>query len=99
MALKPTFDNVLIRKLESESKTAGGIIIPDNAKEKPSFGIVVAVGPGKASDCGKHCETSLKVGQKVLFSKWSGNNEIKYQGENLAIMKETDIIAVVEEIN
>jgi chaperonin GroES len=96
MTLKPTFDNILVKKKEQESKTAHGIIIPDSAKEKPLFGTIVAVGSGKRTDAGDLLPMSLKVGQEVLFSKWNGNNEIKYKDETLVIMKESDIIAVVE---
>ena len=93
--LKPLHDRVLIQALEGEEKTKGGIIIPDTAKEKPMEGKVVAVGPGGRGDDGKLIKLDLKVGDTVLFGKWSGT-EVKVDGEDLLIMKESDIMGVLE---
>lgn len=93
MAIKPLHDRVLVKRLESEEKTAGGIIIPDTAKEKPTKGQVVAVGDGARSDAGNVIPLVVKVGDIVLFAKWGGQ-EVKVDGEELIIMKESDIIAV-----
>ena len=95
MNLKPLLDRVVIKRLAEENKTAGGLIIPDTAKEKPSTGVVVSVGPGGRDDDGKLVEMTLKVGDKVLFGKWSGT-EIKINGEDLVIMKETEVFGVLE---
>jgi chaperonin GroES len=95
MNLKPLLDRVVIKRLAEENKTAGGLIIPDTAKEKPSTGVVVSVGPGGRDDDGKLVEMTLKVGDKVLFGKWSGT-EIKINGEDLVIMKETEVFGILE---
>ena len=94
MSFRPLHDRVLIRRVEQEAKTAGGIIIPDTAKEKPMEGEVVAVGPGARSEDGKIHPLDVKVGDRVLFGKWSGT-EIKLDGEELIIMKESDIMGVI----
>ena len=91
---RPLQDRVLIRRIEEEEKTKGGIIIPDTAKEKPMEGEVIAAGPGTRSDDGKLHPLDVKVGDRVLFGKWSGT-EIKIDGEDLVVMKETDIMGVV----
>ena len=91
----PLHDRVLVRRIEAEEKTAGGIIIPDTAKEKPQEGEVVAVGPGARDETGKLVELSVKAGDRVLFGKWSGS-EVKIDGEELLIMKESDILGIVE---
>ncbi len=96
MKIRPLHDRVLVRRLEEMNKTKGGIIIPDNAKEKPSEGIVEAVGNGFVAEDGKIVPMSVKVGDKVLFGKWSGN-EIKVLGEDRLIIKESEILAVIEE--
>ena len=95
MHLKPLLDRVVIRRLEEENRTAGGIIIPDTAKEKPSTGVVVAVGPGGVDERGNKIAMTLKEGDKVLFGKWSGT-EVKIDGETLIIMKETEVFGVLE---
>ena len=94
MAFRPLHDRVLIRRVESEEKTAGGIIIPDTAKEKPSQGEITAVGPGGRDETGKLIPLDLKVGDRVLFGKWSGT-EVKLDGDELLIMKESDIMGVL----
>ena len=94
MKFRPLHDRVLIESLESEEKTAGGIIIPDTAKEKPQKGTVVAVGPGAKSEDGKTIPMDVKVGDRVLFGKWSGT-EVKIDGKEYSIMKESDIMGVV----
>ena len=91
--LKPLGDRVLVRRIDSEEKSKGGIIIPDSAKEKPQEGTVVAVGPGGRDEAGKLIPIDLKAGDKVLFGKWSGT-EVKIDGEELLIMKEADIMGV-----
>ncbi len=96
MKVTPLHDRVLVKRLEETTKTAGGIIIPDTAKEKPSEGIVEAVGNGFRAEDGKIVPMSVKVGDKVLFGKWSGT-EIKINGEERLIVKEADILAIVEE--
>lgn len=96
MTVRPLHDGVLIKRLEEMHKTKGGIIIPDNAKEKPSEGIVVAVGNGRISLDGKIVPMSVKIGDKVLFGKWSGT-EIKVEGEDLLIVKEPEILAVLSD--
>lgn len=101
--IKPLFDYVLIKPLEAESKTASGIILPENAKEKPQIGEVMAVGPGSDECCGEccneegdHCETmAVKVGQKVLYKKWGGN-EVKVGHEEWLLIKQEDIMAIVQ---
>ena len=95
MKFRPLQDRVLIRRIESEEKTAGGIIIPDTAKEKPKEGEVVAVGPGARDEDGKLHPLDVKAGDRVLFGKWSGT-EVKLDGEELIIMKESDILGVIE---
>ncbi|MGE0259369.1 MAG: co-chaperone GroES [Alphaproteobacteria bacterium] len=96
MGFRPLHDRVLIRRVEAEEKTAGGIIIPDTAKEKPMEGEVVAVGPGARDESGKVQALDVKVGDRVLFGKWSGT-EIKLEGEDLIIMKESDIMGVLDQ--
>jgi chaperonin GroES len=96
MKFRPLQDRVLIRRIEEEEKTAGGIIIPDTAKEKPMEGEVIAAGPGTRSDDGKLQALDAKVGDRVLFGKWSGT-EIKIDGEDFVVAKESDIMGVVEE--
>lgn len=93
MNFRPLHDRVVVRRLEQEEKTAGGIIIPDTAKEKPQQGEVVAVGPGARGEDGKLVALDVKVGDRVLFGKWSGT-EVKIDGEDLLIMKESDVIGV-----
>jgi chaperonin GroES len=94
MNFRPLHDRVVVRRVESEEKTAGGIIIPDTAKEKPQEGEVVAVGAGARDDNGKLIEPDVKAGDRVLFGKWSGT-EVKLNGEDLLIMKESDIMGVI----
>lgn len=94
-SLRPLNDRVLLKRLEAEKKTSGGILIPDNAKEKPAEGQVVAVGNGKILDNGSRQTLSVKVGDKVLFGKWSGN-EIKVDGEDHLLVKEDEILAIIE---
>jgi chaperonin GroES len=94
MDFRPLHDRVLVRRLESEEKTAGGIIIPDTAQEKPQEGEIIAAGSGNKSEDGKVTPLDLKVGDKVLFGKWSGT-EVKIDGEELCIMKESDIMGVI----
>jgi chaperonin GroES len=96
MKIKPLHDRVLVRRLEQEEKTAGGIIIPDTAKEKPQQGEVLAIGSGARDDSGKIVPLDVKVGDVVLFAKWGGT-EVKVEGEDLLVMKESDIIAIVED--
>jgi chaperonin GroES len=91
---RPLHDRVVVRRLESEEKTKGGIIIPDTAKEKPQQGQVIAVGPGGRDETGKLIPLDVKAGDKVLFGKWSGT-EVKLDGEELLIMKESDIMGVI----
>ncbi len=95
MAFRPLHDRVLVRRFEDEEKTAGGIIIPDTAKEKPSEGEVVAVGSGTRSDDGKVTKLDVKAGDRILFGKWSGT-EVKIDGEELLIMKESDILGIIK---
>ena len=94
MAFRPLHDRVVVKRLEGEEKTKGGIIIPDTAQEKPSQGEVIAVGPGGRDESGKLIPIDLKTGDKVLFGKWSGT-EVKLDGEDLLIMKESDIMGVI----
>ncbi|KAB2705193.1 chaperonin GroES [Ochrobactrum intermedium] len=96
MTFRPLHDRILVRRIEAEEKTAGGIIIPDTAKEKPSEGEVIAVGPGARDDAGKVIELDVKVGDRILFGKWSGT-EIRLDGEDLLIMKESDVMGVIEQ--
>jgi len=91
---RPLHDRVVVKRIEAEEKSAGGIIIPDTAKEKPSQGEVVAVGPGGRDENGKLIPMGLKAGDRVLFGKWSGS-EVKLDGEELLIMKESDIMGVI----
>ena len=93
---RPLHDRVVVRRIAAEEKTKGGIIIPDTAQEKPQQGEVIAVGPGGRDEAGKLIPIDIKVGDTVLFGKWSGN-EIKLDGEELLIMKESDIMGVLEE--
>ncbi len=95
MKVRPLHDRVLVERIEAESKTAGGIIIPDTAKEKPAEGKVVAVGAGVFDDAGKRIALDVKVGDRVLFAKWGGT-EVKVDGKELVILKESDILAVIE---
>ncbi len=95
MGFRPLHDRVVVRRVEQEEKTAGGIIIPDTAKEKPMEGEIVAVGPGARSEDGKVHPLDVKPGDRVLFGKWSGT-EVKIDGEDLIIMKESDIMGVIE---
>ncbi|TIN16516.1 MAG: co-chaperone GroES [Mesorhizobium sp.] len=97
MAFRPLHDRILIRRIEADEKTPGGIIIPDTAKEKPQEGEVLAIGPGARDDSGKLVEFDVKVGDRILFGKWSGT-EIKLDGEDLLIMKESDVMGVIDEI-
>ena len=94
MAFRPLGDRVLIKRVEEEAKTKGGIIIPDTAKEKPQEGEVIAVGPGARDDAGKRIDPDVKVGDRILFGKWSGT-EVKLDGKDLLIMKESDILGVL----
>ena len=96
MGFRPLHDRVVIRRVEAEEKTSGGIIIPDTAKEKPMEGEVVAVGPGARGEDGKIQPLDVKAGDRVLFGKWSGT-EVKLDGEDLIIMKESDIMGIVEQ--
>ena len=94
MNVKPLADRILVRPLEAEEKTSGGIFIPDNAKEKPQKGEVVAVGPGKTAETGAKIEMTLKKGDKILYGKYSGT-EVSVDGADYLIMKESDVLAVV----
>jgi chaperonin GroES len=96
MTFRPLHDRILVRRIEAEAKTAGGIIIPDTAKEKPSEGEVIAVGPGARDEAGKLVALDVKVGDRILFGKWSGT-EIRLNGEDLLIMKESDVMGVIEQ--
>jgi chaperonin GroES len=95
MAFRPLHDRVVVKRLEGEEKTKGGIIIPDSAKEKPQEGKVVSVGPGARDESGKLVPLDVKAGDRVLFGKWSGT-EVKVDGEDLLIMKESDILGIVD---
>ncbi|BCH15777.1 10 kDa chaperonin [Mesorhizobium sp. L-2-11] len=95
MAFRPLHDRILVRRIEVDEKTAGGIIIPDTAKEKPQEGEVIAAGPGARDDSGQLQPLDVKVGDRILFGKWSGT-EIKLNGEDLLIMKESDVLGVIE---
>jgi chaperonin GroES len=95
MKFRPLHDRVVVRRVDAEEKTAGGIIIPDTAKEKPQQGEILAVGPGKRDESGKLVPLDVKAGDQVLFGKWSGT-EVKVDGEDLLIMKEDDIMGVVD---
>ena len=94
MSFRPLHDRVVVRRIDAEEKTKGGIIIPDNAKEKPSEGMVVAVGPGARDDSGKIVSPDVKAGDRILFGKWSGT-EVKLDDQELLIMKESDIMGVI----
>ena len=96
MTFRPLHDRVVIRRIEAEEKTAGGIIIPDTAKEKPQEGEIVAVGPGARDESGKIAALDVKAGDRVLFGKWSGT-EVRIDGQDLLIMKESDIMGVIEQ--
>ena len=96
MNFRPLHDRVVVRRIDAEEKTKGGIIIPDTAKEKPQEGEVIAVGPGSRDESGKLLPIDLKAGDRVLFGKWSGT-EVRIDGEDLLIMKESDIMGVVEQ--
>ena len=95
MKFRPLHDRVVVRRIEAEEKTAGGIIIPDTAKEKPMEGEVIAVGPGARDEAGKLVPLDVKGGDRILFGKWSGT-EVKLDGEELLIMKESDIMGIIE---
>ena len=95
MKFRPLGDRVVVRRVQEEQKTAGGIIIPDTAQEKPQEGEIVSVGPGALDDAGKRVAPEVKAGQRVLFGKWSGT-EVKIDGEDLIIMKESDIMGIIE---
>jgi chaperonin GroES len=94
-SFRPLHDRVLVRRVKEEEKTKGGIIIPDTAQEKPQEGEVIAVGPGARDEDGERIELDVKVGDRILFGKWSGT-EVKIDGEELLIMKESDIMGVIE---
>jgi chaperonin GroES len=94
MSFRPLHDRVLVRRVEAEEKTAGGIIIPDSAKEKPAEGVIVAVGTGARNEAGVVTPLEVKAGDRVLFGKWSGT-EVKVGGEDLLIMKESDILGIL----
>jgi chaperonin GroES len=95
MKFRPLHDRVVVRRVEQDTKTAGGIIIPDTAKEKPQEGEIIAVGPGARDEAGKIQPLDVKAGDRVLFGKWSGT-EVKIDGQDLLIMKESDIMGVIE---
>ena len=95
MQFTPLHDRVLIRRIEGEEKTKGGLIVPDTAKEKPSEGEVISVGEGARTDAGELIPMSVKVGDRILFGKWSGS-EVRLEGEDLLIMKESDILGVIQ---
>jgi chaperonin GroES len=95
MEIKPLHDRVVVRRIEEEARTLGGVIIPDTAKEKPMQGEVVAVGPGARDESGKRIPPDVKEGDSILFGKWSGS-EVKIDGEELLIMKESDVMGIIE---
>ena len=95
MTFRPLHDRVVVKRLESEQKTKGGILIPDTAKEKPQQGEIIAVGPGARDDSGKVVPLDVKTGDRILFGKWSGT-EVKIDGDEVLIMKESDIMGIVE---
>lgn len=95
MVFRPLHDRVVVKRLESEEKTIGGIIIPDTAKEKPQEGKVIAVGPGGRDESGKLIPLDVKAGDRILFAKWSGT-EVKIDGDDLLIMKENDILGIID---
>jgi chaperonin GroES len=94
MKIKPLHDRVVVRRIDEEARTPGGVIIPDTAKEKPMQGVVMGVGPGARDESGKRIEPDVKEGDTILFGKWSGT-EVKIDGEELLIMKESDIMGVI----
>jgi chaperonin GroES len=96
MKIKPLHDRVVVRRIDEEERTPGGVIIPDTAKEKPMQGEVLAVGPGALDDAGKRIPPDVKEGDTILFGKWSGT-EVKIDGEELLIMKESDIMGIIEQ--
>ena len=96
MSFRPLHDRVLVRRVEAEEKTAGGIIVPDTAKEKPQEGEVIAVGPGTPNERGELRPLDVKPGDRILFGKWSGT-EVRIEGEDLLIMKESDLLGVVDQ--
>jgi len=96
MKFRPLHDRIVVKRIDAEAKSAGGIIIPDTAQEKPSQGEAIAVGPGGRDEAGKLIPIDIKVGDRVLFGKWSGT-EVKIDGQDLLIMKESDIMGVIEE--
>ena len=96
MAFKPLHDRVLVKRVQSDEKTKGGLIIPDSAKEKPAEGIIVAAGEGARKDSGELIPMAVKAGDKILFGKWSGT-EVSVDGEELLIMKESDILGIIED--
>ncbi|MBZ9985094.1 MULTISPECIES: co-chaperone GroES [unclassified Mesorhizobium] len=96
MTFRPLHDRILVRRIEAEEKTAGGIIIPDTAKEKPQEGEVIAAGPGARNEAGQLQPLDVRVGDRILFGKWSGT-EIKLGGQDLIIMKESDVMGVIEQ--
>ena len=95
MKFRPLHDRVVVKRIDAEDKTAGGIIIPDSAKEKPSQGEILSVGPGGRDEAGKLVPLDVKAGNRVLFGKWSGT-EVKIDGEDLLIMKESDILGILD---
>ena len=95
MKFRPLYDRLVVRRIEAEEKTAGGVIIPDTAKEKPQEGEVLAVGPGARSENGELVPLEVKAGDRILFGKWSGT-EIRLEGEDLLIMKESDVLGILE---
>ena len=95
MNIKPLHDRILVERIEAENKTKGGIIIPDTAQEKPAEGIILAVGEGSRDDNGKRIALDVKVGDRVLFTKWGGT-EIKIDGKEVVIMKESDVLAIIK---
>ncbi len=95
MKFRPLHDRIVVKRIDAEEKTAGGIIIPDSAQEKPSQGEVIAVGPGGRDEAGKLIPLDVKVGEIVLFGKWSGT-EVKIDGQDLLIMKESDVMGIIE---
>ena len=96
MKIKPLHDRVVVRRIEEEGRTAGGVIIPDTAKEKPTQGEVVAVGPGARDESGRRIRPDVEAGDTILFGKWSGT-EVKVDGEELLIMKESDLMAILKD--
>ncbi len=96
MAFKPLHDRVLVRRIESDEKTAGGLIIPDSAKEKPSEGEIISCGEGARKDSGELIPMSVKKGDRILFGKWSGT-EVTIDGEEMLIMKESDVLGILED--